>query len=47
MRPEPFKAQFIPRSEKIQQILLEEAEIAREELRIYDGETSLTMENVP
>jgi hypothetical protein len=47
MRPEPFKAQFIPRSEKIQQIILKEAEAAREELKVYDRETSLTMENVP
>ena len=46
MRPERFKARFIPRSAKIEQILLEEAVQAREELRIYDGETKLTMENV-
>lgn len=47
MRPEAFPARFKPRSAKITQIILDEAEQAREELRIYDGETKLTMENVP
>jgi hypothetical protein len=47
MRPEAFKARFIPRSEKIKQIMMKEAETAREELRAYDGETKLTLENVP
>ncbi|KAK5367709.1 hypothetical protein LTR20_009193 [Exophiala xenobiotica] len=45
MRPEPFKARFTPRSEKRRQILLKEAAEAREALRIYDGETKITMEN--
>ncbi len=47
MRPEPFKASFTPRSERIKQILLQEAATAREALKIYDGETKLTLENVP
>ena len=46
MRPEPFKARFTPRSEKRRQILLKEAAEAREALRVYDGETKITMENV-
>ncbi|KAL6399474.1 uncharacterized protein AUP68_18022 [Ilyonectria robusta] len=44
-RPEPFKAQFIPRSDTIREIILSEASAAREALRIYDGETKLTMED--
>jgi len=47
MRPEPFKARFIPRSKSIEQILRLEAVQARKELCVYDGETRLTMENVP
>jgi hypothetical protein len=46
MRPEPFKARFIPRTKGIEQILRQEAARARDELRAYDGETKLTMENV-
>jgi cytochrome P450 len=46
MRPEPFKARFTPRSDDHRRILLENAAVAREELRIYDGETKLTLENV-
>lgn len=42
-RPMPFEARFIPRSEDIRKIILEEADVAREQLRIYDGETKLTM----
>jgi hypothetical protein len=44
-RPEPFKARFIPRSDRIREILLNEAAEAREALRIYDGETRVTMED--
>lgn len=40
-RPQPFPVKFTPRSEKIRQILVEEARVAREELKIYDGETRL------
>ncbi|KIW96445.1 uncharacterized protein Z519_03514 [Cladophialophora bantiana CBS 173.52] len=47
MRPEPFKARFIPRSKEIENIIRQEAARARKELCAYDGETRLTMENVP
>ena len=43
MRPEPFKARFVPRSEKIRDLILSEAGAARERLRIYDGESKLRM----
>lgn len=46
MRPEPFKARFIPRGEGIEKILRREAKRAREELRAYDGETNLRLEDV-
>ncbi|KUJ23936.1 cytochrome P450 [Mollisia scopiformis] len=45
MRPEPFRARFTPRSDKIKHAIMEEAKIAREELRVYDGETKLTLED--
>lgn len=45
MRPEPFKARFIPRSENITNLVLEEAAYAREDLRKYDGETTVSMED--
>ncbi|KAH8706086.1 cytochrome P450 [Phaeosphaeriaceae sp. PMI808] len=45
MRPEAFKARFIPRSDSIKGIVLEEAARAREALRQYDGETKVTMED--
>jgi cytochrome P450 len=45
MRPEPFKARFTPRNEKIHRLVMEEASVAREALRKYDGETRLTMED--
>ncbi|EXJ76362.1 uncharacterized protein A1O5_00870 [Cladophialophora psammophila CBS 110553] len=47
MRPEPFKARFLPRSEKHAALVLDAARQAREELRVYDGETKLTLQNVP
>ena len=43
MRPEPFEARFVPRSEKIRGLILAEAEAAREKLRKYDGESKLRM----
>ncbi len=46
IRPLPFKARFTPRSERIRKILIEEAEEAREALRIYDGQSKLTVESV-
>ncbi|KAL6241453.1 hypothetical protein RBB50_011717 [Rhinocladiella similis] len=47
MRPEPFRARFIPRTKGIEQIIRTEATRARKELTAFDGETRLTMENVP
>ncbi|KIX01994.1 uncharacterized protein Z518_07933 [Rhinocladiella mackenziei CBS 650.93] len=47
MRPEPFKARFLPRSREIEQIIREEATRARKELTVFDGETRLTLDNVP
>lgn len=45
MRPEPFQVRFIPRSDAIKNLLLDEAGEAREALRIHDGETRVTMED--
>lgn len=45
MRPEPFRVRFIPRSDAVKNLLLDEAGEAREVLRIYDGETRVTMED--
>lgn len=45
MRPEPFKARFIPRSESIRRLIVDEAAVAREALRVYDGETKVRMED--
>ncbi|KAI4690247.1 hypothetical protein J4E81_007399 [Alternaria sp. BMP 2799] len=45
MRPEPFRVRFIPRSDAIKKLLLDEAAEAREALRPYDGETRVTMED--
>ena len=45
MRPEPFRVRFIPRSDEIRRLLLDEAVVAREALRPYDGETRVTMED--
>jgi hypothetical protein len=47
MRPEPFKARFIPRSKETEQIIRDEASRSRKKLCVFDGETRLTMENVP
>ncbi|KAL2402864.1 Cytochrome P450 monooxygenase [Exophiala dermatitidis] len=46
-RPEPFKARFIPRTKGIEDIIRREAARAQKELSVYDGETKLTLENVP
>lgn len=46
MRPEVFKARFTPRTLRIAEIVKEDARIAREELRVYDGETKLTLQSV-
>ncbi|KAJ6198610.1 cytochrome P450 [Bipolaris maydis] len=44
MRPEPFKVRFVPRSDRIKEVMLSEAAEAREALRCYDGETKVTVE---
>ncbi len=44
IRPQPFKARFAPRSESIRKLILEEAVRARDALRIYDGDTKVTVE---
>ncbi|KAH7012954.1 cytochrome P450 [Ilyonectria destructans] len=44
-RPLPFKMEFKPRSEEIASKVHEEAKNARHALRIYDGETKITMES--
>jgi hypothetical protein len=44
-RPQPFRARFTPRSDKIRDIIVEEAKAAREDLKIYDGETFLRVED--
>lgn len=43
MRPEPFKARFIPRSEKVVELLHREATTARDNLRIYDDDTGVKL----
>ncbi|CAK7202868.1 hypothetical protein SEUCBS139899_005595 [Sporothrix eucalyptigena] len=45
MRPEVFKARFIPRSDSIRELVLQEAAEAREALRIYDADTKLTVDD--
>ncbi len=44
MRPEPFRARFIPRSDRHRELVLSEAKVAREYLRQFDGETKVKME---
>ncbi|KAG8628544.1 hypothetical protein KVT40_004417 [Elsinoe batatas] len=44
MRPLPFGARFVPRSEEIKEVVVREAREARERLRRWDGETNLTVE---
>lgn len=43
-QPLPFKARFVPRSEKIERIIMSEAEAARERLRHWDGVSNVTLE---
>jgi hypothetical protein len=43
MRPEPFSARFTARSKVIEEMILNEAANAREELRAYDGETKIRL----
>lgn len=46
MRPLPFKARFIPRTDEIRREIEDGAKIAREELRRYDGETSIVSKRI-
>jgi hypothetical protein len=41
MRPQPFRARFIPRSQKIKAVFEQAAMEAIERLRVYDGETKV------
>ncbi|PVH70571.1 cytochrome P450 [Cadophora sp. DSE1049] len=43
-QPLPFKARFIPRSEKIRNLIEEEAVMARERLTAWDGKSNVTVE---
>jgi len=45
MRPQPFRARFVPRSSKRLEILRREAELAEERLAKYDGETKVRLED--
>lgn len=45
MRPEPFKVRFTPRTPEIGAMLLSEASTARDDLRIYDWETKVTVKD--
>ena len=45
-RPQPFPAIFTSRSDRIRRILEEEARQAREELRVFDGETLVRKEDL-
>ena len=43
-QPLPFKARFVPRSGKIERIIMSEAEAARDRLRDWDGVSNVTLE---
>jgi hypothetical protein len=43
-QPLPFAARFIPRSEKIRSLIEDEASLARERLRAWDGKSSVSLE---
>jgi len=45
MRPQPFRARFVPRSSKRLEVLRREAELAEERLGKYDGETKVRLED--
>jgi hypothetical protein len=45
-RPLPFRARFIPRSEKIVELLERERDDAEQFLAAYNGETKLTLADV-
>lgn len=43
-QPLPFKARFLPRSEKIKGLINEEAVLARDRLKAWDGVSNVTVE---
>ena len=45
MRPMPFQARFIPRTEGISRLLEKEAEEAGNRLKVYDGETKVKLQD--
>lgn len=46
MRPEPFRARFIPRTENHREFISREAGNAEEFLRAYEGDTKVRMEDL-
>ncbi|KAH8706141.1 hypothetical protein GQ44DRAFT_819093 [Phaeosphaeriaceae sp. PMI808] len=46
MRPKKIKARFLPCLEKIREGILNETAVAREALKVYDGETEVMREDV-
>jgi hypothetical protein len=46
MRPEAFEARFLPRSAGIRKVIEREAQEALEELKVYDGESKVTLASV-
>lgn len=46
MRPLPFKARFIPRSEDHKKQILDAGEAARIYLKEFEGETKVRMEDL-
>jgi transposase len=45
MRPQPFRARFIPRNEKILKTMQQSARDAEERLGKYDGETKIFVQD--
>jgi len=45
MRPQPFRARFIPRSQKIKEVFEKEAMEAEARLSRWDGETKIKVED--
>jgi len=45
MRPQPFSASFIPRTERVKEVFEKEAEEAADRLRKYDGETKVRFQD--
>jgi hypothetical protein len=43
-QPLPFRARFVPRSEKIERIIKDEAESARDGLRARDGMSNVSLD---